>query len=347
MRTVVFCFEHLPACSLGCYGEWKIATPEFDALASRSLVWDQFIVPPVEGILLRELAAANPQAGLVADAPAPLASSSMFARTWDISPQTLGDISTFAELPGLNECQMLCIHHAAKELDVDDVTDAVNGWLQEDPVAHQQAVEQLEASTTDRWSRDELETLFAFLPAWQRRLICHAAEVRQSDRVLSHWLGLLEDVLTVGDVIVLTAASGDERRIPDDRPTWLKSVSEPVVHFPFIVHRVGDEVADNFEFLSLQQFSRLAASSFRNLSESFDWADTTFRSESASAVRTPSWLLVENLTGAQSSAVDAASDPEIQLFRKPEDFWDVNDVASQHPDLIDYYRQHGRLPVNQ
>lgn len=54
------------------------------------------------------------------------------------------------------------------------------------------------------------------------------------------------------------------------------------------------------------------------------------------AIRTSEWLCIcRRPSNVQTKSSDLPSQGEVSLFQKPEDFWDVNDVAAQYPQTVD------------
>ncbi|WP_437202649.1 hypothetical protein [Planctomicrobium sp. SH664] len=150
-----------------------------------------------------------------------------------------------------------------------------------------------------------------------------------------------------GEFLIVTAARGEDQLIEEAHPDWLASVAEPVAHVPLLIRVPSEPWAGRESALLttaevLRLVSGVREGTFRSLGE---WQESLraelieYRSRLARAVRTRSCLLIESL----QSGAQMMEESEIRLFLKPEDVWDLLDVASQHPDQIDRYRATGRL----
>ena len=62
----------------------------------------------------------------------------------------------------------------------------------------------------------------------------------------------------------------------------------------------------------------------------------TYGTEQWMAVRTHEWLLIK----PKNSPDDEYSE---KLFRKPEDLWEILDVANQYPLVVEDFRKTGQL----
>jgi hypothetical protein len=63
------------------------------------------------------------------------------------------------------------------------------------------------------------------------------------------------------------------------------------------------------------------------------------------AIRTADWLCIyTKLSDSQVEIVQQAPASQVALFIKPEDIWDVNDVASQQPEVVAELLS--QIPVN-
>jgi len=344
MRTIVFCFEHLPACSLGCYGEWNIDTAEFDALASRGWLFENLYTSPATGTLLHHLAQQSAGWTLVHSSSLDPAFAKKFVDVKSLPP---GEIPTAEQLhnwwPQENSTD-LCIHFAAAEPEREELERLAETWRQTD--SQQPPSPDRKDFQTAVLNENVLSGEFNRLPEWKQDLLSHADSVQQCNRALGEWLGLLEALLTPGDLIVLSAASGDQRRIVDNQPEWLRSVNEAVVHLPLILYCIDQESAWRIsELVSMEQtmewLSHLTPSCFETSPKIPAAESLTYRSELAQSWRTKDWLLIERLLPASDSSKSPA-ESELRLYRKPDDYWEVHDLAGQFPDLIEAYRSTGQ-----
>jgi len=349
MCMIVFCFEHLPACSLGCYGEWNIDTAEFDALASRSWLFENLYASPATGSsLLHYLAEQSAGWSLIHSDGLASELAKKFANVESLPP---GEIPTADQLHNWwpqGDSANLCVHFAAAEPEWEELEHLAKTWPQTDPqqVSSPDPKEPRTAVFKEEISPD----WFSRLPEWKQHLLSHAASVQQCNRALGAWLELLENLLKPGDLIVLSAASGDRRRIVNNQPEWLCSVNEVVTHLPLMIYCVDQEVAWRISGLvSIEQIAvwlpHLTATSFKTFPEIPAAESLTYRSELAQGWRTKDWLLIERLLSANDSS-ESPEEPELRLYRKPDDCWEVYDLAGQFPDLIESYRSRGHLGDN-
>jgi hypothetical protein len=52
-------------------------------------------------------------------------------------------------------------------------------------------------------------------------------------------------------------------------------------------------------------------------------------------IRTPAWYLVQDLAGDPDATTNDEADPQPRLYAKPDDWWEVNDVADRCPDIVE------------
>ncbi|WP_437185857.1 hypothetical protein SH668x_002980 [Planctomicrobium sp. SH668] len=341
MRVIVLSFENLPACSLGCYGEWNIQTPEFDFLASHSYVFENFFMSPATGLLLKQFREDAAELGLVRSDQLDAEEVANFPHQLVISAGEVPEESDFSEflneLPGTD----VFIHFTAGEPTPEELDATAGAWdiaassVSDDFCDFESEGEALLASIAPVSVQS-----FASRPAWQQSLIAHSAQVRQCDAAFSVWLELLENVLEEGDVIVVTASSGDVRRLCDDRPEWLKVLSEPLVHLPLMIHRVGDQEQHRIDnFIAVEDLPALIEIVGSETPESTaQWFEKhprkqiQYESDRVEALRTPEWLTISQKVSQEVPF------PTVMLFRKPEDKWEVNDLSRQFPDVSEQLR---------
>jgi len=64
----------------------------------------------------------------------------------------------------------------------------------------------------------------------------------------------------------------------------------------------------------------------------------------ARGIRTAAWYLLENIAGGDSAAEGEAA-PSSQLYAKPDDWWEVNDVADRCPEIVERLGEARRATV--
>lgn len=342
MRTVLLSFEHLPACSLGSYGERIIATPEFDALASQSLLFENYFVSPEDPGLLELLAMQHSQ--LV------WAGRSKPSLEFPVPVATLppGDVPSPVQFAGwlpASEDSLLYVECIPSAPWMRELVTLADRWPQLEtpetaPGEHSHSPDE---PSPQGIRLDDESTLAAYRtwPGWKQQVLAHAAHVQRSDELLSRWLDLLEQVLEPGDLLVLTAATGDPRRISEERSPWLMSVSEPVVHLPLIVHVVeGSRPKRLSAFLLPQSIVPWLLNPVALDAHFGEQGETSIicRSRLAVSVRLQDWLIMEELPAVATSQTSGPGEPEIRLYAKPEDIWEVHDLSRQDLELIEQYR---------
>lgn len=357
MRTIVLSFEHLPACSIGCYGEWIISTPEFDALASQSLLFENYFVSPQGPSLLELLQTSHADLTFV--------SSQSSITGYPFSPAAL---LTAGEVPSLSRMNELFPQGDHRLLFVECIPDSP--WMRElvslatrlpelDPAGTSTETSFPLAISTNETSTgigeaaqpaerpevrlDDASTLAACRtwPAWKQRLLAHAAHVQRCDDLLTRWLELLEQILEPDDLLMITAATGDSRRIPDDRPDWLKSLAAPMVHLPLIIHRVESGLQSRLSgFVTPSTVAPLIQNPDKlpDLLQSPGEAVIECRSTAATSWRSAAWLFVEEGGPDSTESTVDNTETEIRLYAKPEDFWERHDLSREYPELIEQYR---------
>ena len=336
MRTVLFLFEHLPACSLGCYGERNLATAEIDALASQSAVYENFLADPAEPSLLSHLFQQNPQLIFVSGTDGDPVAIPGLVPVAALRPDDVPSADQLSHWLSGHDSPLLCIQIAPSTPLIDDVSELAAHW----PAPGVEISESAGASSENAQPFTASEILL--LPEWKQKLLQHAAHVQRCDAMLSEWLEVLEDVLAPDDVIILTALSGDESRLPEGHASWLKTIAEPVVHLPLVIHQVERHCGRRFfEFTTIEDVVKLVLHFATGCPPGSLPVRQTIRYESARArgVRTEHWLIAEQQIGSEEPP-----EPEIRLYAKPQDYWEMHDVSREFPDLIETYRLTGTLP---
>ncbi len=110
----------------------------------------------------------------------------------------------------------------------------------------------------------------------------------------------------------------------------IKALTQPVDLLPTLLELFGQPVPANDHGHSLVPFLRGEEAIIRE----YACAGLQVGMRVEWALRTPQWGFVLPLQG---EVEDAARSP--QLYAKPEDRWEVNDVSQHHLELTEYFRQ--------
>lgn len=338
MRVVVVCFERLPACSLGCYGEQNIATPHFDALASQSDVFDGCLTSPDQESILTAL---QGQQAHVVHVPDPSHAG---------KPNAHARFSSFlSELP---ETALACIHVPSGALPLSALVSACDCWLGDLAAEFRESLLAQHGARSRSISENQLPLLLQALPLWQQRLVTHTARVLHDDEILGTLLLELDPFWRDGDWLLVTSVSGDPDALREDRPAWQASVSEPAVHVPLLILQIGACSRERFsEFVTPDDVALLVPRLMSGEPVSIAaWMaeiarpQLQYSSSQARAVRTENLLLVQHRPTEMQDLSDAA-EPAVCVYRKPQDVWEAQDVAVEMPEVIEHFRKTGSLDV--
>lgn len=162
------------------------------------------------------------------------------------------------------------------------------------------------------------------------------------DQVVGKLLDHLKQELSTLPAVLLTAQEGvvEESEVIANR----SPVGESAVHVPLIVAWPGQTLSrrrdDLITTADFKGFIHILKSSIEEYSawrDSLDRQQIEYRSGDAVATRTRDWLLIQ--TNDESDLAESS----IQLFRKPEDIWEVLDVADQYPQVVEHFVETGIL----
>ncbi len=349
-RAIVLSLNQLSRRCLGCYGHEWIETPNFDRLASRGVVFDQCFSSPAPEFGLRD------------------AAKSLCERLSDdgIVVQKLRE-SPADETDEFSETAFDQLMTAAEKALVELSCDRTNSWLLWldstgvgwPGVATSQFVELYSDELDDDDVPEELAGI-------REIEVAYAAMLTQFDHSLGRLLGTIDRLFgDASPLIVVVAAHGQgvceaEMLSPfADRSAELTadagSFRDELVHVPLLIAGASRELLGSrrselvtpddllptlndwfgksagtvaqSETISLLPLLRNETCSCR--SELF-FQD----SEGHAAVRTEQFLLVQPDAVAQLTIELSADEATDWLFLKPEDVWEVNDVADQSPDKV-------------
>ncbi len=181
---------------------------------------------------------------------------------------------------------------------------------------------------------DNAETLFVRVSAQVPR--------EYVDQVIGKLFDLMANDLCIRPTILLTARKGfveDSEKIASQSP-----VGEAAAHTPLIVAWPGQTHSrrrdDFITTTDLRGFIHTLYSSTEEYSawrDSLDRQQIEYRSDTAIATRTRDWLLI------QTNDKGDLAEKSIQLYRKPEDIWEILDVADQYPQIVEHFVETGIL----
>lgn len=120
---------------------------------------------------------------------------------------------------------------------------------------------------------------------------------------------------------------------------------ESAAHIPLIIAIPGQtfsrrrsQLLTTAGLTKLVRAATQSTTSYHEILEEAEQVQIEYRCEGAVATRTREWLLIQNVDNN-----DEDLDPELVLYRKPEDLWEQLDVAEQYPQLVDHFLQTGHL----
>lgn len=201
----------------------------------------------------------------------------------------------------------------------------------------------------------------------------HPAVYAGTVSLLDHWLGeLMHAVLESTDqptLLIVTAAQGTlwhriEQRSAETSSAWCDALTDQCIRTPLVLSVRHDPRSVELQCTRskhLTQCQYLAST----LIDWFDQASSTaerpsndtswlrhFQQQTTStpviyvgsnhevdAVRTTEWLVIRNKSDQsitpQADETASTTAQRVSLFAKPEDLWDVSDVATQNPEVIE------------
>jgi hypothetical protein len=340
MRVIFISFEKLPACALGCYGEWNYSTPYFDVLAESALVCDNYFVSPDLPSLAHQLQALDcRQVPIRIRAPGFPSTSPQGTGIEVASPAQLPDALNrhFASAGDSAQPQLISIQIPVLDPGRTALLAAADAWLQDDAKDFRTLLGAGSAGTADPLDHFHRASALAILPEWKQDLVLATAEVMEYDAALGGILEAIALPMSTNDLLVVTSSSGDLRRGTPGHPDWLKPLSEPVVHLPLLLRTLDDSIGRTSSLIGSNDLVELIASwlqgrcSLEEMLPGPERSEICYACASAQARRSPDWLLIQQIAG------ENPEDSAVRLFRKPEDVWEVLDVASQYPDLIEEF----------
>jgi arylsulfatase A-like enzyme len=328
MQALLIIFDRLPYSLLGCYGNTETSTPGFDRLAAGGITFD-----------LCFAAGGSPDASMPE-----LAEAISCLRSRDVTVHILREegcaSASWIESADANGS----IHCATIPENAQPLADRVEALLP--------------SLISDESERDAWLMIMSLrgVPAVSssnQEAAEHSA-IGEADAVLARILD--QFTLTAGHrrLLLVTAISGHSAGEESDSSS-ARGVRDAIIHVPLLGRirpsadegvrcdalvtggDVGTTLLDWFGWL------QTAPEQFISLLSLIDGEHSNQRdmlviqgADGEVGVRTSEWYLVTRWD-AQLSDVDRRTDAieRARLFRKPEDLWDILDVSTQSPDVVE------------
>ena len=333
MKTaIVLAFDCLPARSLGLYGA-DAATPQFDRLAAQSLTFDSHFVASV-GEKVPGLV--SPKGNIETHAIAERGllneeEQSDFASIWELP---VSDDSDRGGFPGV----------------ITSAVDTINEWRDETPAENRLLYLRATGMPSDDMPMrlSEAGNLATQLDRAMRPLIDQASSLDESTG--GQWLLLVTAM--AGRRFVEQDELPDEFQLPDD----FKRLTEATVQVPLLVHQPRQSAGTRRSDLTqpgdiatalLNWFNAEAASSAAVPTEAVAPFNAIgrdvaiVRDESGPVgIRSDEYYLLARPAAIQTGNrpdpdhADVSTFEDVRLFVKPDDLWDVNNVAAQEPEVV-------------
>lgn len=310
-HAVVFAFDRLPIRSLGCYGNQTVPTPAFDLFASESVVFDQHFATQ-------------------------LGSAAIDSPVWTDREKTIA-----GQPPESDDV------HWSKSLRRSEIE------VQEYEISFQGAdLEQRLNNIATKLKQQTTQTL-----SWVR-IVGVAADValqQNATDIDELWGQSICDignkVVASGGMILVTAAQGECIR-DDGDTTEANSVNEARFHTPLVVRlangssgtrrhqlvQTTDIVPTVCEWFNAPLPAVGKETSLLPLLIGYS-ADpirdhAVWQADSmTSAARSADFLLTRKIE-IEDNKDGGVTDESIRLYIKPDDFYDVHDVANQYPTVV-------------
>lgn len=307
MHAVLVLIDRLPAPWLGCYGRARAGTPAFDRLASESVVFDQHLATWAArvagdqvGTFLREISRPFAARGIDwIDVPL---SRHTVARNTESTLEPVVRMGAEQAPP-----TVACIHIGDPATPADD------------------------SELTDQGKIPALDYLIA-------RLHAEIAASPASEQIL----------------LVVASLRGIVPIERTDTPEPLRNTLSEYIQTPLLVRVPGRTWGSRRQALvttddvlaSLREWFQVAGSDDAGAGHSLlpliRHEARTIRDQvviesggTAAALRTPEWHLMARLSPHEAGAPSTIAAEGARLFRKPEDAWDILDVADQNRPLVE------------
>lgn len=346
-RAIVWNLDQLSRRCLGCYGHEWIETPNLDRLAARGVVFDQCFASPAEDSPLREATASWLEQ---------LQRQGVSVRWLSESdpPAADGD-------EDLSKTSLARFVHQAEQALVEFRREPSASWLL---WLESRGIgwPGLATSQFVELYADELDDVPADLVALREIEVAYAALLTQFDHFVGQLLATIERLFGEAPPLLVFMAQhgqsvGEAEMLspfanrPSQSPSDIESFRDELVHLPLLIAgAINDPLgsrrselvtpADVVPTLS-DWFGRESAAAVqpdeRSLLPLLQNTGIAWRSElflqdddGGAAVRTAEFYFIQPESAAQFDEGDSSG----CLFLKPEDAWEVNDVAEQYPEQV-------------
>jgi hypothetical protein len=359
-QAVVIAIDGLRAAALGAYGNTWHATPELDALASQSIVAEWMFCETPEladfysgvwnrGQLLSQLRECGAAVTLVTDddSVAALAAENGVADVWslegergaaaqDVSETALAAVvalaaerlQTWAETPAPAGGRLLWIHARGFFGPWDAPTSLRRSLVEEDDPEPPEFVEPPHDKATS-----EADDLLGFRAAY-------AAQTVVLDECLGGLVAAVADAVGRDALTVLVGCRGfalGEHGVVGGGGLYGEVLQIPCLlqapELAPIPPRCGELTVPSDLGVTLASWFRLPEGEGCNLLKPATNPRQFVRASASSGehwIRTPAWMLRRPAPGG-----DAARGPAAELFVKPDDRWEANEVGSRCPDIVE------------
>ncbi|MFM9963643.1 MAG: sulfatase [Planctomycetaceae bacterium] len=340
-RAIVFALDQLSRRCLGCYGHEWIETPNLDRLAARGVVFDQCFASPAEKPLLRDTT---------------LSWLEQLPRGVAVRWLSEADEPTADGEEDLSKTSLAQFVHQAEQA-LEELSRETSAswllWLESRGIgwpglATEQFVELY---------ADELDDVPADLVSLREIEVAYAALLTQFDHFIGRLLATIERLF--GDappLLVFMAQHGQSvgeaemlapfANRPNETLLDIDSLRDEVVHPPLLIagaindplgSRRSELVSPADVLPTLSDWFGRNDTQPRSLLPLLQNAGTKWRSElflhddeTGAAVRTAEFYFIQSEPAEPLDESDSSG----WLFLKPEDAWEVNDVAAQYPDQV-------------
>jgi hypothetical protein len=330
-RALVVTFDQFPASILGCYGNEWIETPHLDRLAAMGIVADACYAAVVSDHQPAAQARAFPTSSLacaagwlIRDTASELDFAAKFDQTIDID----GERGPNAKPERIPFAEMVC---RAKTIWTEDRPQLL--WLH----ARGLPVPAEPPAGFAELYQDEFEDRganFAALPETEKAV--HPLVTAGLASLLDHWLGDLCSMVSSepDTLIVVTAAQGAVWQPLPNSFGELDELRSQAVHVPWIVSHAGVAAGRIAAPMSTTHLGPLLAAWFEG-------AEKLLPPSSEPVITRGSQQRIRIATGEWAAIFPNDADSEIAkplLFAKPEDYWEVNNLAEVSPGVVDELR---------
>jgi len=353
MKAVVIAFDRLSSWSLGCYGNPEVRTPQFDRLAAESVVFDQHFGENFDPAARNHAWWTGCHQFLrTPEQQSDCPHTAEVLRAAGVETWLIRDASETSLVPEPTGFDHVLDFDAASDDDVFRARcrDAINEWASNPQAAGLLWLQDPGLPSPEQRRPDaivvagtESDESLASSPAGDDSAL-------MLDRRLGIVLDLLDDTMAQNLLTIVTAASGS---LLGDRSNFLsgeRPLAEEQVHTPLLIHDANatdggsrrqslvqtidlpPTLLDWFE--AADRLPRCDGESLFPLlrGEATDIHNCLFLGDGQgnAAIRTPDWYLIGRTVRSDESERVELTGPG-RLFIKPDDVWDIQDVAAQAP----------------